>query len=197
MSEPISGHSAACCMSCSPGNERFRARSSSDTIAAVLKCEPDWKALPGATPASIRELLRRCLDEGPGQSSAAHLGRPENARARAAPGRVAWQVAAIAAAALAALAIGASICLARLELVAATFPVDPDHQTTRLGQPARTISGWEQGHVCSRPGDVLRPRSGIRQDLARWGAYTTDARQLDENESGVFAGRRADRLHNR
>jgi Tol biopolymer transport system component len=34
----------------------------SDTLAAVLRGEPDWRALP-ATPAPIRRLLRRCLEK--------------------------------------------------------------------------------------------------------------------------------------
>src|SRR5262249_13537332 len=33
----------------------------SDTLAAALKEEPDWNALPKAVPAGIRKLLRRCL----------------------------------------------------------------------------------------------------------------------------------------
>jgi Tol biopolymer transport system component len=33
----------------------------SDTIAAILRAEPDWSALPVATPAGVRRLLRRCL----------------------------------------------------------------------------------------------------------------------------------------
>jgi Tol biopolymer transport system component len=32
-----------------------------DTIAAVVRAEPDWSKLPAATPQSIRRLLRRCL----------------------------------------------------------------------------------------------------------------------------------------
>jgi serine/threonine-protein kinase len=37
----------------------------SDAIAAVLKTEPDWQALPANTPANIRSLLRRCLEKDP------------------------------------------------------------------------------------------------------------------------------------
>ncbi len=33
----------------------------SDTIAAILQKEPDWSALPAATPCAVRRLLRRCL----------------------------------------------------------------------------------------------------------------------------------------
>ena len=45
------------------GKEAFRGETVSDTIAAVLEREPDWQALPPATPAKIRDLLRRCLQK--------------------------------------------------------------------------------------------------------------------------------------
>jgi serine/threonine-protein kinase len=35
----------------------------SDTLASVLKSEPDWTTLPAATPAPLRRLLRRCLEK--------------------------------------------------------------------------------------------------------------------------------------
>jgi len=34
----------------------------SDTLAGVLKTDPDWNALPAETPPAIRKLLRRCLE---------------------------------------------------------------------------------------------------------------------------------------
>jgi serine/threonine protein kinase/Tol biopolymer transport system component len=36
-----------------------------DTLAAVLKGEPDWTALPADTPTAIRRLLRRALEKDP------------------------------------------------------------------------------------------------------------------------------------
>src|SRR5216683_2369798 len=45
------------------GKEAFRGETVSDTIAAVLGREPDWRALPSATPAKIRNLLQRCLQK--------------------------------------------------------------------------------------------------------------------------------------
>jgi len=39
----------------------FDAEDVSETLAAVLRAEPDWTALPPETPASIVALLRRCL----------------------------------------------------------------------------------------------------------------------------------------
>ncbi len=37
----------------------------SDAVAAVLKSEPDWTALPPSTPPRLRELLKRCLIKDP------------------------------------------------------------------------------------------------------------------------------------
>jgi Tol biopolymer transport system component len=45
----------------STGNRAFRGDDVSDTLAAVLRGEPDWNALDPETPAAIRRLLRRCL----------------------------------------------------------------------------------------------------------------------------------------
>jgi Tol biopolymer transport system component len=45
------------------GKQAFRGETVSDTIVAVLEREPDWQALPPATPAKIRDLLRRCLQK--------------------------------------------------------------------------------------------------------------------------------------
>ncbi len=43
------------------GRPLFAGETTSDTLAAVLKQEPDWQALPADTPPGIRSLLRRCL----------------------------------------------------------------------------------------------------------------------------------------
>src|SRR3954453_19799821 len=44
------------------GKPVFSGESTSDILAGVLRSEPDWSALPAATPPGIRQLLRRCLD---------------------------------------------------------------------------------------------------------------------------------------
>ena len=43
------------------GRRPFVGASVSDTLAEVLKGDPDWSRLPSTTPPSIRRLLRRCL----------------------------------------------------------------------------------------------------------------------------------------
>jgi serine/threonine-protein kinase len=44
------------------GKRLFKGDTISDTLAAILAKEPDWSALPAATPLRIRKLLRRCLE---------------------------------------------------------------------------------------------------------------------------------------
>ena len=44
------------------GKKLFTGETISDILAAVLKSDADWEALPASTPTSIRLLLRRCLD---------------------------------------------------------------------------------------------------------------------------------------
>src|SRR5207249_6250412 len=84
----------------------------SDSIAAILKSEPDWNALPADTPPSVRTLIRRCLHKDP-QKRLPHIGiaRLEieewaagtgadrlvpAANTRARSDRIAWRAAAIA-----------------------------------------------------------------------------------------------------
>ena len=45
------------------GRVAFAGDTLSDTIVAILDREPEWSALPTATPAPIRRLLLRCLDK--------------------------------------------------------------------------------------------------------------------------------------
>jgi serine/threonine-protein kinase len=44
------------------GTRLFDGATVSDTLASVLKTEPDWHVLSGDIPASIKKLLRRCLN---------------------------------------------------------------------------------------------------------------------------------------
>jgi len=45
------------------GKRAFTGETVSDTAAAILHFDPDWKALPEGTPAAIHTLLRRCLQK--------------------------------------------------------------------------------------------------------------------------------------
>jgi Tol biopolymer transport system component len=45
------------------GRQVFKGETVSHVIAAVLKDDPNWSELPHETPASVRRLLRRCLNK--------------------------------------------------------------------------------------------------------------------------------------
>ena len=90
------------------GRPPFTGQTIAETFAAILEREPDWKALPRVTPASIRALLKQCLEKDPTR----RLQNIADARStieQAQRGWKRWQVAAGAATAVAALAIGAGV----------------------------------------------------------------------------------------
>ena len=47
------------------GRRAFEGEETSDILAAVLRQDVDWKALPAATPPAVRRLLRRCIEKDP------------------------------------------------------------------------------------------------------------------------------------
>ncbi|HEV3334465.1 MAG TPA: protein kinase, partial [Bryobacteraceae bacterium] len=92
------------------GKRAFHGDSNQATIAAGLERDPDWQALPAKTPAKIRDLLRRCLQKDPGR----RLRSIAEARRTIEKAERGWNrrhVAALAAAGLATLALGAALWL--------------------------------------------------------------------------------------
>jgi serine/threonine protein kinase len=59
------------------GRGAFAGDTVADTIAAIAAREPDWTALPGNVPSTVRRLLQQCLEKDPSQ----RLGRIDEARA--------------------------------------------------------------------------------------------------------------------
>jgi Tol biopolymer transport system component len=49
------------------GKKTFRGESVADTLAAVLRAEPDWSLLPVTAPTRVGVLLQRCLQKDPRQ----------------------------------------------------------------------------------------------------------------------------------
>ena len=47
------------------GRRAFAGDTTTDALAKILEREPDWTALPAATPPAIRRLLQRCLQKDP------------------------------------------------------------------------------------------------------------------------------------
>jgi Tol biopolymer transport system component len=44
------------------GRKAFEGETVSDTLAAVLKTDPDWSRLPATTPPNVRKVLKKCLE---------------------------------------------------------------------------------------------------------------------------------------
>ena len=49
------------------GRRPFEGETLTDTIAAIVKNEPDWRALPLGTPAGVRSVIARCLKKDPAE----------------------------------------------------------------------------------------------------------------------------------
>ncbi len=94
------------------GKRMFVGETVSDTLAAVLQSEINWKALPKDTPPAIQRLLRRCLERDKkkrlrdvGEAWADAGGRP----AAAARARIPWVVSGVLA--VAALGLASALWL--------------------------------------------------------------------------------------
>ena len=114
------------------GKRAFQGDDVSDTMAAVLRAEPNWIALPTATSEAIRRLLRRCLQKNAKERlhdiSDARIEISE-AQAKTNPDvtivappvsvhrreRVAWTLLAVVTLALVALAVPATLYIRRTE----------------------------------------------------------------------------------
>src|SRR6266850_7233536 len=49
------------------GRKAFDGETLTDTVAAIVKNEPDWRALPPGTPAAVQSVIARCLRKDPAQ----------------------------------------------------------------------------------------------------------------------------------
>ena len=84
------------------GRKPFVGDDVSDTLALVLKFEPEWETLPAGTPVAVRRLLRRCLAKDPKKrlrevgTAIVEMGEPDvapEAVAQRSTSSVAWRYA--------------------------------------------------------------------------------------------------------
>jgi hypothetical protein len=193
------------------GRRLFEGETVSDTLAAVLRSDPDFTTLPAGTPPRVRTLLRRCLDRDPKRRlrdiGEARIALDETLRgvpdegvsAAAAPApihRLPWLPG------LAGLALGA---LATFGLLRATAPPRPEPALRKFMVEPDTSSGTPVSPVISPDGrfvaSILGGRVAIR-DLTRFDARSfpleANAQALfwspDARDLGYFAGTRILRL---
>jgi serine/threonine protein kinase len=47
------------------GRQLFQGEDAADTMASVIRSDPDFRALPADVPPRVREILARCLEKDP------------------------------------------------------------------------------------------------------------------------------------
>ncbi len=172
------------------GRQAFGHDDVTDTIAAIVRSEPDWSALPPDTPPHIRALLERCLrkeaarrlrdigearilmDEPPVELAPAPAAAPEPAPAPAPPPKRQWLPWAVAAVALLA---GAGV--AAWALLRAPKPVQ--RPVTRLVTALPDVGRLAQSAI-SRDGTRLAFRAGSPTRIY--------LRMMDQIEAKPIAG---------
>jgi hypothetical protein len=178
------------------GRKAFDGDSITEILAAVVKEQPDWRALPSATPPAIAALLIRCLQKDPRQrlrdigdarialdealSPAPLAAAPPAPEApRPAAPRASWRVAlpwAVAAAAVLAAALWA-------EHARSSQPAGPLMRFT-LAPPAGGAMDTRLG-----AGAVLSP-DGSRMAYVRWDSHLSQlwVRALDQPHGAPLPG---------
>ena len=197
---------------CLAGKRAFEGADISETLAAILKTEPNWNALPGETPAVLPRLLARCLrkDARERQRDAGDVRIEVDEIARLGEGggesvgtansrstRASWRTIVLVAVA----AVFATLAIARL---AWKSPEPAPLDVTIQGPEANSLGSEAFNAVISPDGATLalvaRDTAGVTHlwlrelstDAVRMVAGTEDAAQPfwspDDRSLGFFAG---------
>ncbi len=138
------------------GKKLFTGETVSDTLAAVLRQEVDWRALPASTPAVVRELLERCIERDPKErlrdigeariALARRLGTPDTVRASSGVRALPWVIA-------------LSTTIAALALWgpwrSASQPAAPLRLSAELGGAVSLSTDWGPAAILSPDGRLL------------------------------------------
>jgi serine/threonine-protein kinase len=132
--------------------QAFHGEDVTDILAAVVRAEPDWQALPAATPVKVRDLLRRCLQKDKTlRMQAAGDIRIEIHEALTSPAAEPSVVAKgsrVSGWLAPALGLGALLLITMASLVAWTLKPSPPQPVTRTAitlPPGRVLSGMNSG----------------------------------------------------
>jgi serine/threonine-protein kinase len=192
---------------CLTGKRTFQGDTITETVAAILKSEPDWTLLPAETPAIVRSLLRRCLQKDPGlrlhDIADARIEIGESAthpsEAALAPKRFSlpWLAACSVVMLLAGLLIGLTLMrysrpARSASVLTSTVKVEPGHwldgmrSALEMGRPSRTavaISSDGRFVVYSAIEENPGPQAKSRLFLRR--LDQSEAKPISGTEGGI------------
>jgi len=171
------------------GRRMFEGDEITDVLAAVLRQDIDFTALPAATPSSVRRLLRRCLEKDPRKRLSAigdarleideldHAGASPVSPAPARPSPMRWLWPAVAAVAI----ITAIAALTRPRVTGASPEVA---RLSMLAPPGEQFYPDSSGVAISPDGTMVAFVVGAesRTDTELWvrSLGSTKARRLDD-----------------
>jgi eukaryotic-like serine/threonine-protein kinase len=177
------------------GEMAFRGESVTDTLAAVIKEEPDWSQLRAATPIRVRVLLQRCLQKDPKQRlrdigdarialDEVLIGAPDEGTQQTTVPR--WRqtgllvLTALAAAAIAALVLWHLTPSPSRPVTRAVIALQAGLQLAGLDQPALALSpdGSQLAYVAA-------PAAGGQQQIYLRAMDSSNARPMKGTEGAV------------
>jgi Tol biopolymer transport system component len=182
------------------GRTLFAGPTVSDTLAAVLKVDPDPRQLPVGTPAKVRHLLQRCLRKDPRDRlrsiadarlvvEEVERGELDEVPAAGAAAAARWSLGWVAAALAAAVVLGAlaTVAIGRLATPAPAAPrvvrfeIPPPEKLVQVGAPKISPDGR---HVAF----AAREESGTVRVWLR-SLDSTEARPLSGTDGAILTGR--------
>ena len=174
---------------CLTGSRAFHGETVSDTLAHILKGEPDWSRLPAETPTRIKVLLRRCLEKNPRErlhdiaDARLEIASPEAYPSEAAPAQRRFSLLSLAASAVVMLLAG--FLIDRLvsgrpqpgppaSVITSTINVEPGHrlegQARDMERPGRTAMAISKdgkfvvySAIEENPGPQAKPQLYLRR----------------------------------
>jgi serine/threonine-protein kinase len=176
---------------CLTGKRAFEGETVTEIVAAILKGEPNWQALPDATPWRIKDLLHRCLRKDPRErlhdisDARIEIEAPTAYPSEAAPARrrlsLLWVAAISAVTLIAGILIGPTLMRGirpapspLVSVVSSTIKVEPGRRLEgrardmeRPGRTAMAVSGDGKFIVYSaieeNPGPQAKPQLYLRR----------------------------------
>jgi eukaryotic-like serine/threonine-protein kinase len=178
------------------GKQAFAGETVTEILAAVLKGEPDWQALPATTPTKVRDLLRRCLQKDVNRRARdagdvrieieEALAAPNVGSTTAAPATRGWRQTLLWSIAS---SVGVAILAAIVVWNLKPSPPQPVSRVVITLPPGQQLAGLDSGPAVALSPDGTRlayvARQGGTQQLYLRALDSLEAKPIPGTEGGV------------